>query len=220
MQRRDLYVVSPGGAHQWRGLARYHLRLMSGVEATEGCKGVYFHEWPRGPRRQHLPVLRGPKLGYGAWSYPCSPCPPSLCLPSRYKRCRRPSPVAAWLCLTLPDPLLDPQPSSLPTMSSGIDESRHDVADLDTKVGGRDEFTEKGNYHSEVLVDQNLMNDAFEGENAEHAMGVWEAVKTHPSACFWAFTMCFTIVRRDASRAQITDHRLIRNRSWSRSTCS
>jgi SP family general alpha glucoside:H+ symporter-like MFS transporter len=38
------------------------------------------------------------------------------------------------------------------------------------------------------------MNDAIQGENDEHAMGMWAAVKTHPWACLWAFTMCFTIV--------------------------
>lgn len=49
-------------------------------------------------------------------------------------------------------------------------------------------------YHSEVLVDNDLMNDAYHGEDAEHQMGVWQAVKTYPWGCFWAFLMCFTIV--------------------------
>ncbi|PTU17961.1 hypothetical protein P175DRAFT_0486825 [Aspergillus ochraceoroseus IBT 24754] len=48
--------------------------------------------------------------------------------------------------------------------------------------------------HAEILKNTDLMNDAFDGENREHEMGVWESVKTHPWACFWAFTMCFTIV--------------------------
>jgi len=48
--------------------------------------------------------------------------------------------------------------------------------------------------HSEVLVDKDLMATAYEGENREHEMGVWEAAKSHPMACFWAFTMSFTIV--------------------------
>ncbi|EED24629.1 hexose carrier protein, putative [Talaromyces stipitatus ATCC 10500] len=48
--------------------------------------------------------------------------------------------------------------------------------------------------HSEVLGNADLMNDAFDGENREHEMGVWEAAKTHPWACFWAFIMCFTII--------------------------
>lgn len=45
-----------------------------------------------------------------------------------------------------------------------------------------------------ILDDADLLNDAFEGENKEHEMGVWEAAKKHPWACLWAFTMCFTIV--------------------------
>ncbi|KAF0323561.1 Maltose permease MAL31 [Colletotrichum sp. SAR11_59] len=48
--------------------------------------------------------------------------------------------------------------------------------------------------NSKVLADNDLMNDAFDGENQEHQQGLWEAVKTHPKACFWAFIMCFTIV--------------------------
>jgi SP family general alpha glucoside:H+ symporter-like MFS transporter len=49
-------------------------------------------------------------------------------------------------------------------------------------------------HHAEILANQDLMNDAFDGENREHEMGLWAAVKAHPWACFWAFTMCFTIV--------------------------
>lgn len=45
-----------------------------------------------------------------------------------------------------------------------------------------------------VLADDILMNDAIDGENNEHAMTVWQAAKTYPWACFWAFMMCFTIV--------------------------
>lgn len=47
---------------------------------------------------------------------------------------------------------------------------------------------------AEVLVKSDLMNDAFDGENREHDMTTWEAMKSHPWACLWAFTMCFTIV--------------------------
>lgn len=46
----------------------------------------------------------------------------------------------------------------------------------------------------EVLDNPELMNDAFDAENREHEMGVWQAAKAHPWACFWAFVMCFTIV--------------------------
>lgn len=48
--------------------------------------------------------------------------------------------------------------------------------------------------HSEVLDSDLLMNDAIDGENKEHQMGLWAAVKAYPWACLWAFTMCFTIV--------------------------
>lgn len=47
---------------------------------------------------------------------------------------------------------------------------------------------------TEVLGNKDLISDAIDAENQEHEMGVWEAVKTHPWACLWAFTMCFTIV--------------------------
>jgi SP family general alpha glucoside:H+ symporter-like MFS transporter len=47
---------------------------------------------------------------------------------------------------------------------------------------------------SNTLADRNLFNDAVDGENREHQMGVWEAAKRYPWACFWAFIMCFTIV--------------------------
>lgn len=46
----------------------------------------------------------------------------------------------------------------------------------------------------EDLVDQDVMLNAFDGENREHEMGMWEAAKKHPMACIWAFTFCFTIV--------------------------
>ncbi|KAJ6456173.1 maltose permease [Mycena sanguinolenta] len=48
--------------------------------------------------------------------------------------------------------------------------------------------------YAEVLANQHLMNDAFDGENHEHAETLWQAAKTHPMACVWAFIMCFTIV--------------------------
>ncbi|KAL2206180.1 general substrate transporter [Sarocladium strictum] len=48
--------------------------------------------------------------------------------------------------------------------------------------------------HSKVLADELTMNDAFEAENAEHEQTLWQSVKSHPKACFWAFIMCFTIV--------------------------
>jgi len=46
----------------------------------------------------------------------------------------------------------------------------------------------------EQVVNPDLLGDAVDGENREHEMSLWTAVKTHPWACLWAFTMCFTIV--------------------------
>lgn len=54
---------------------------------------------------------------------------------------------------------------------------------------------------SEILVNRDLMNDAVDGENREHEMGMWAAVKSHPWACLWAFTMSFTIVRLPSSNS-------------------
>ena len=54
---------------------------------------------------------------------------------------------------------------------------------------------EKGHHsHQEVLADKDLLSDAFKAENVDHEMGMWEAAKMHPQACFWAFIMAFTIV--------------------------
>lgn len=56
------------------------------------------------------------------------------------------------------------------------------------------ELKEQNVYDSNILVDQNLMSNAFEGENYEHGQGLWAAFKSHPMAAMWAFIMCFTIV--------------------------
>lgn len=62
-------------------------------------------------------------------------------------------------------------------------------------------------HSSDLLKNQELMTDAFDGENHEHEQGVWAAAKSHPWACLWAFIMCFTIVSplsesRDSSVAE------------------
>lgn len=43
--------------------------------------------------------------------------------------------------------------------------------------------------------------DAIEAENAEHNMGVLEAVRAYPMASLWAFTMSCTIVSSLSSLA-------------------
>ena len=66
-------------------------------------------------------------------------------------------------------------------MAPGTGERHLGVAHVDVK-------------HSEVLANADLMNDAFDGENREHEQSLWQAAKSHPKACCWAFIMCFTIV--------------------------
>ena len=77
-------------------------------------------------------------------------------------------------------------------MSTGIAHGSDSDND-DRRVSVKD-LKEHNAFHSEVLVDQDLMNNAFEAETKEHQQGVWDAVKSHPMACFWAFLFCFTIV--------------------------
>lgn len=73
------------------------------------------------------------------------------------------------------------------------DGTQHDVprqgSDIDPS-----ELKKYSVMQSDVLVDPNLMSSAYDGENYEHSQGLWSAVKSHPMAAFWAFTMCFTIV--------------------------
>jgi len=75
-------------------------------------------------------------------------------------------------------------------MSTGID-TKGDVGEVEK----HEVKNEKHYLKSDILADQDLLAAAYEGENREHAMGAWEAVKLHPMACFWAFIFCFTIVR-------------------------
>lgn len=76
-------------------------------------------------------------------------------------------------------------------MSSGLVDSKQAIASDDVVEKSRLEVE-----NAEVLSKPALMSDAFDGETREHEMGVWEAAKSHPWACFWAFVMCFTIVCR------------------------
>ncbi|KGO72072.1 Major facilitator superfamily domain, general substrate transporter [Penicillium italicum] len=67
-------------------------------------------------------------------------------------------------------------------MSSGLEKS--------DEVHGEKAAIEQ----SEVMVKSDLMAEALDGENRELEMTTWVAMKSHPWACLWAFTMCFTIV--------------------------
>jgi SP family general alpha glucoside:H+ symporter-like MFS transporter len=78
---------------------------------------------------------------------------------------------------------------------SGLRE-KADPAVEDIGKVDRAALEEKNVHHSELLVNADLMSHAFDAENAEHEMSAWQAVKAHPMACFWAFLMCFTIVRQ------------------------
>jgi hypothetical protein len=72
--------------------------------------------------------------------------------------------------------------------------------------------------HQEVSGDEGTLSHAYEAENREHEMGLWEAFQTYPWACFWAFLMCFTIVCR--FRACHLNPLMMVCRSWSLSICS
>jgi hypothetical protein len=70
--------------------------------------------------------------------------------------------------------------------STGVEPTKH--YDVDVQ-----QLKEKDTLHSEILVNKDLMTDAFQGEDSEHNQTVWQAVVSHKMACFWAFVMCFTM---------------------------
>lgn len=79
-------------------------------------------------------------------------------------------------------------------MSSAVEETKTEGAvGVKTEIQPNVDHSEKLDHH-EVLTNKDLMNEAIERENEEHEMGVWEAAKSHPKACIWAFIFCFTIV--------------------------
>jgi MFS transporter, SP family, general alpha glucoside:H+ symporter len=118
-------------------------------------------------------------------------------------------------------------------MSSGVLDQKLDTGDVEkhgtTKVDlvNSHDLHEKTIQNSELLVNQDLLSSAYDGENREHAMGVWEAVKLHPMACFWAFIFCFTIVRSlflsifnsSGKCLSFSDSELTGIRLWSLLTC-
>ena len=60
-------------------------------------------------------------------------------------------------------------------------EAQHGIKDIPM----HDDYAEKVDYNRAGAID---------AENAEHNMGVLEAVKAYPAASFWAFVMSSTIV--------------------------
>ena len=67
---------------------------------------------------------------------------------------------------------------------------------------------------------------AIEAENAEHKMGVIDAVKAYPAASFWAFVMSCTIVSFQVThhsgpiQSRATSLTMTIHRSWSRTAFS
>jgi SP family general alpha glucoside:H+ symporter-like MFS transporter len=82
------------------------------------------------------------------------------------------------------------------------DGTQHDVPRQGSNVDIAD-LKKHSVMQSDVLIDPNLMSSAYDGENYEHSQGLWTAVKSHPMAAFWAFTMCFTIVSLDTHNASL-----------------
>lgn len=68
-----------------------------------------------------------------------------------------------------------------PELEMVEDMERHD--DAATQVGRDD-----------VIHNKELLEEAFAAETHEHSMTVWQAAKSYPAACIWAFIMAFTIV--------------------------
>jgi len=69
-----------------------------------------------------------------------------------------------------------------------------DSYEMESK-GGQATFSEKAGV-------SDFKADAILAENAEHNMGVLEAVRAYPMASFWAFVMSFTIVCTVAPRLE------------------
>ena len=97
-----------------------------------------------------------------------------------------PRPVAETHC----SPVVTPR-NQEPTMSLPHADHKPDRDVQEIEVQQADE---KNFERDLVSNDKDLMNEAFAAEDAEHNMGMLEAVRAYPMACFWAFIMAFTIV--------------------------
>lgn len=72
---------------------------------------------------------------------------------------------------------------------------------IELKNNGTEQHVEKAIVEDSANLDENAKIEqykaaAIEAENAEHNMGVVQAVKEYPMAALWAFVMSCTIVRR------------------------
>ncbi|KAI1268734.1 alpha-glucosides permease MPH2/3 [Xylariaceae sp. FL1019] len=73
------------------------------------------------------------------------------------------------------------------------DTEKHDGAvDAEGRLSEQ-EHTHKADLDQKAVM-ADYKRDAVEAENAEHNLGVLEAVKAYPMATFWAFVMSFTII--------------------------
>jgi SP family general alpha glucoside:H+ symporter-like MFS transporter len=68
-----------------------------------------------------------------------------------------------------------------------------------------DEINEKARAQQDApdhnaLIDKEILGEASRGEELAHNLITWDAAKTHPVACFWAFFICFTIVSCSSQR--------------------
>ena len=93
-------------------------------------------------------------------------------------------PSLAWMSLFLFPKLLKHPTAKM--SSTGVEPTKQYDVDIQ-------QLKEKDTLHSEILVNKDLMTDAFQGEDSEHNQSLWQAVVSHKMACFWAFVMCFTM---------------------------
>ncbi|KAF3759962.1 hypothetical protein M406DRAFT_358660 [Cryphonectria parasitica EP155] len=80
------------------------------------------------------------------------------------------------------DPEKEVRPNNETVTADELRENDHDLNEKEDVL------------HSEVLGNQDLMNEAVNGEDRQHEQTLWGAVQDHPMACVWAFIFCFTIV--------------------------
>jgi hypothetical protein len=74
------------------------------------------------------------------------------------------------------------------TMSNVVSDKPTGVSEVEAQQTKSDPI-----YDAAEKVDYDRTG-AIDAENAEHNMGVWEAVKAYPAASWWAFVMSCTIV--------------------------
>jgi len=96
-------------------------------------------------------------------------------------------------------------------MSDSVEKAAYGTG-IEKEAYGTDIHNEKGISQvedSSALDDKALAtknkNAAIDAENAEHNMGVLDAVKAYPMAATWAFVMSCTIVCHQSSHVEDVD---------------